>query len=317
MLKAGDTVATISLSSGAAGSLPVRYGAGKQQLEETFGLRVVEAPNSQRDAQFLYENPQARVDDLHWALTDDDVAAIISNIGGSESVRLLPLIDFDLIRQHPKVLMGFSDTTVQHVAHLHAGVVSFYGPSLLCDLAENCGIHPFTENEIRRVLFSSIPPGELLASTEWTEQFLEWGDPENQHVRRTFVPNPGWTWVQGVDSDPVAGPLLGGCIEVLEMLKATAWWPPIDRWSGAVLYFETSEVVPEPTLVEKWLRNYGSQGILERAGGMLIGRPYRYAAVPKDELFGVIRKVLREFGRADMPVVADLDFGHTSPQCVM
>jgi muramoyltetrapeptide carboxypeptidase LdcA involved in peptidoglycan recycling len=315
-LKPGDVVATISLSSGFAGAVPHRYAAGKTQLEQTFGLRVVEAPNSQRDADFIYRNPQARVDDLHWALTNDDVAGIVSNIGGSESVRLLPLLDFDLISRHPKVFMGFSDTTVQLMAHLHAGVVAFHGPSLLTDLAENCGIHPYTEDAIRRVLFSAEPAGRMTPSPEWTEHYLDWGDPENQSKRRIFAPNPGWTWVQG-EGPAMTGPLIGGCVEVLEFLKGTEWWPSADRWKGAVLYLETSEQVPSPSRVEYWLRNYGSQGILASVSAILLGRPYQYPLVTKLQLFDAAQKVLAEFDREDLPVVADLDFGHTSPQFVL
>lgn len=312
-LTQGDTVATVSLSRGLANAVPERYAAGKQQIQATLGLRVVEAPNSQRDAAFLYRNPQGRADDLMWALTDSEVKGIFSNIGGNDSVRILPLLDHDLIRQNPKVFMGFSDTTIQHVAFLNAGVVSFYGPSVLAGLAENRGIHPYTVDAIRRVLFSAEVIGELSEAQEWTEHFLDWGDPKNQEVRRTFQPNPGWMWVQGEDHDSVEGQLIGGCIQVLEMLKGTEWWPSAAAWDGAVLYFETSDAVPEPWQVEEWLRNYGSQGILSRAAGMLIGRPYRYALEKKFQLFEVVRKVLAEVGRHDLPVVADVDFGHTSP----
>ena len=316
-LRPGDTIATVSLSSGMAGALPHRYQAGKRQLEETFAVRVVEAPNSQREADFLYRNPQARVDDLCWALTEPDVAGIVSNIGGSESVRLLPLLDLDLIRKNPKVFMGFSDTTIQHVAFFNAGVVSFYGPSLLTDLAENCGIHPYTTEAVHRALFSAEPMGDLAAAPEWTEQFLDWGVPSNQQRRRTFQPNPGWIWVQGDDHDPVEGHLVGGCMEVLEMLKGTRWWPEPSAWKDAVLFFETSEVAPEPWLVEEWLRNYASQGILEAAAGILFSRPHRYTMEKKLQLHEAVRKVLAEIGRPGLPVVADMDFGHTSPMCVL
>lgn len=314
-LREGDTVATISLSGGYAGSIPARYAAGKRQIEATFGLRVVEAPNSQRDAEYLYRNPQARVDDLHWALANDDIAGMFSNIGGSESVRLLPMIDFELLRKRPKIFMGLSDSTVQHFAQLHAGTASFSGPSVLMDLAENCGMHPFVEDAVRRVLFSPEPPGELRPSPEWTEEYLEWTVPENETVRRTFVANPGWTWVQGA-THAVEGPLLGGCVEVLEMLKGTEWWPPLDRWTSAVLYFEMS-VPTTPTVFEYQLRNYGSQGILSRASAILLGRPYRFSDEAKLRVFDVAQKVLREFSREDMPVVGHMDFGHTSPMCVI
>jgi len=303
----------VSLSSGLAHGVPERYAAGKQQIEATFGLRVVEAPNSQRDAAFLYRNPQARADDLMWALTEGDVRGIISNIGGNDSVRLLPLLDHGMIRQYPKVFMGFSDTTIQHVAFLNAGVVSFYGPSVLTGLAENCGIHPYTVDAMRRVLFSPEVIGEIVAAPEWTEHLLDWGDPKNQEIPRTFQPNPGWVWLQGEDQSAVEGQLIGGCIEVLEMLKGTEWWPGAAAWEGAVLYFETSEEAPEPWQVEEWLRNYGSQGILAGAAGMLLGRPHRYTMENKLKLFEVVLKVLAEVDRTDLPVVADVDFGHTSP----
>jgi muramoyltetrapeptide carboxypeptidase LdcA involved in peptidoglycan recycling len=316
-LKPGDTVATVSLSSGVAGDLPHRYQAGKRQLEETFGLRVVEAPNSQCDQEFLYRNPRARVDDLLWALTESTIAGIVSNIGGSESVRLLPFLDLNVIREHPKVFMGFSDTTVQHIAFLSAGLVSFYGPSVLTHFAENGGMHPFTVEAIHRALFSPQPIGDLQPASEWTEHFLKWADPANQQVRRTFVPNPGWVWVQGREHSAVAGHLIGGCMEVLEMLKGTRWWPTPAAWDGAVLFFETSEVAPELWQVEEWLRNYALQGILDKVVGMLFARPHRYTLEKKLQLFEVLRKVLAEVGRTELPIVADMDFGHTSPMGVL
>jgi muramoyltetrapeptide carboxypeptidase LdcA involved in peptidoglycan recycling len=66
-----------------------------------------------------------------------------------------------------------------------------------------------------------------------------------------------------------------------------------------------------------WLRNYGSQGILERISGMLVARPMRYTREMTVALYTEIRRVLAEFGREDLPVVANMDFGHTSPQMVV
>ena len=154
-LKRGDTVAAISLSSGAAHSFPHRYEAGKRQLAETFDLNIIETPHALRSDDWLYHNPQARANDLHWALTNPDIGAIISIIGGYESVRILPFLGPHLIRQHPKIFMGFSDATVTLSAFLNAGVLSFHGPALMTDLAENTGIHPFVEaslssNALRR-----------------------------------------------------------------------------------------------------------------------------------------------------------------------
>jgi muramoyltetrapeptide carboxypeptidase LdcA involved in peptidoglycan recycling len=310
-LQPGDTIAALSLSSGLAAKYPHRFEAGKRQLKQSFGVRVVEAPHALCDDDWLYRNPQARADDLHWALTNPEVKGIVSIIGGYESVRILPYLDVALIRQHPKVFLGSSDATVQHFAFFKAGVVSFYGPSMMTDIAESGGMLPYVTTSLRRALFAEEAPWSLQSAEKWTEEYLDWGKPELQLTLRTLQANPGWVWLQGAAR--AEGHLLGGCLEVLEMLKGTRWWPPIERWRGAIFYFETSEEAPPPRQVEYWLRNYASQGILEHLAGILIGRPMRYSAEATGALYAAVKKVLAEVGRRDMPVVANLDFGHTSP----
>lgn len=313
-LRRGDTVAAISLSSGLAALFPHRYEAGKRQLEETFGVRVVETPNALRDDEWLYRHPEARADDLHWALTEPGVAGIVSTIGGDESVRILPHLDLDLVRANPKVFLGFSDSTVTLTAFLLAGVTSFHGPALMTDLAENAGMHPLVERGVRRALFEA-EPFALEPAPEWTEEFLDWADPTLQERRRAFAPSGGWAWLQG--AAPAEGRLIGGCVEVLENLKGTAWWPPASLWDGAVLFLETSEEVPAPEQVGRWLRNYGMQGILARLSGLLLARARGYDAGMTDRLYAEVRRVLAEFDRSDLPVVANLDIGHTSPQLTL
>ena len=313
-LKRGDTVAAISLSYGLAALVPHRYQAGKRQIEETFGVKVVETPNALREPDWLYRNPRARADDLHWALENPDIQTIFSTIGGEESVRILPYVDLDIIRSHPKIMMGFSDATTILNTFVRAGVVSFYGPSVLCDLAENCGIRQFVKRSVMRALFNARP-FDLEAAQDWTEESLDWRQPDNQSRAREFVPSEGWVWLQG--DSPVSGRLVGGCMDVLEFLKGTPWWIPNELWNGAIFFTETSEAVPPPDLVGRWLRNYGSQGILERICGVLLARSIRYSQQMTQQLYAEVRRVLAEFGRKDMPVIANMDFGHTSPQMVL
>lgn len=99
----GDTVAAISLSWGGAGVFPHRYEAGKQQLQETFQLRVIETRHALRDAAWLAQHPEARAADLMEAFANPDIKGIISIIGGDDSIRMLPHIDFRVIRDNPNV----------------------------------------------------------------------------------------------------------------------------------------------------------------------------------------------------------------------
>ena len=106
-LCAGDTLAAVSLSWGGPSVFPHRYQAGVRQLEEAFDVKVVEMPHTLSDADFLRKNPQARADDLMQAFADPAISGIVSTIGGDDSIRLLPYIDFNLIQHNPKVLWVF------------------------------------------------------------------------------------------------------------------------------------------------------------------------------------------------------------------
>ena len=110
-LRPGSRVAAVSLSWGGPGAIPHRYAIGKRQFEEEFGVVVTETEHALRSPAWLARNPRARADDLMAAFADSGVDGIISTIGGTDSIRLLPHIDLSVIRNNPKVFMGYSDRT--------------------------------------------------------------------------------------------------------------------------------------------------------------------------------------------------------------
>jgi muramoyltetrapeptide carboxypeptidase LdcA involved in peptidoglycan recycling len=315
-LQAGDTVAAITLSSGLTNIYPHVYETAKRNLEQLFGLKVITTPHALKDPDWIYNNPKARAEDLHWALENPEVKGIITMIGGYESVRILPFVNHDLIRKHPKVFIGFSDTTIQHVAFLNAGVTSFHGPSMLGGIAY-IKAYPYMLESFQKVLFEG-QTGPLQAAPQWSETFLDWETPDyaaKAHEAPGLQRGEGWLWLQG--EKRVEGHLIGGCIEVLEMLKGTVWWPKPELFQNAVLYLETSEEVPALSMVECWLRNYGSQGILNAISALFFARPCSYIAEMKGQLQQSILKVLKEVGREDLPVVANMDIGHTTPMMTL
>ena len=121
-LRPGDVVAAVTLSWGGPGTRPHRYAAGKRQFEDEFGCRVVETRHALRDAAWIAANPKARADDLMEAFADTSIRAIISTIGGDDSIRILPFLDLGVLRAHPKIFMGYSDTTVTHFACISRGL---------------------------------------------------------------------------------------------------------------------------------------------------------------------------------------------------
>jgi muramoyltetrapeptide carboxypeptidase LdcA involved in peptidoglycan recycling len=317
-LQPGDTVAAISLSWGGPGTLPHRYEAGKRQLQETFGVQVIETPHALRPAEWLWRNPQARAEDLMWAFSDPAVKAIFSTIGGDDSIRTLPFVDLNVIRANPKIFMGYSDTTISHFACYKSGLISFYGPSFMAGFAENGGMFPYMVESMRRTLFATGPIGEIHPNTAgWTVEFVDWADPANQARKRTLTPSTGWRWLQGQGIH--RGRLIGGCFEVLDWLRGTACWPEPAAWDGAILFLETSEEAPSPTWVKYGLRSLAALGVLGRLAGILYGRPG--GAIPPErfaEYDAVLRQVIaEEQGLSELPIITGMDFGHTDPMFVL
>lgn len=312
-LRPGDTVATVSLSSGSAGEENIRwrYEQGKQRLETVFGLQVVEMPHTLAGVAYLSDHPEARAKDFMDAFGDDSIKGIISCTGGEDTIRLLPYIDFDLIAAHPKIFTGYSDTTVNHFMCMKAGLSSFYGPSLLSDFAENVEMSVYTVEHLRRAMFTDQIIGDIAVSDTWSTEYLDWRHSGNRNTARKFQPNSGYLLLQGHGS--VQGRLLGGCIEVLEWMKGTCLFPDTADFEDTILFLETSEDKPESDYIRWWLRNYGAMGVLERVQGMVFGKPYdeSYFEAYQQE----IKKVLEEYGRTDTPVLYNASFGHCEPKC--
>jgi muramoyltetrapeptide carboxypeptidase LdcA involved in peptidoglycan recycling len=197
------------------------------------------------------------------------------------------------------------------MALLRAGVVSYYGPAIMAGFGENDGLHGYLVEGVRRTLFEPESTLEWRENREgWTVEHLDWADPANQQRARALRPSTGWRWHGGVTRE---GPSVVGCLEVLDLLRGTAWWPPL---AGAVLFLETSEDQPPPERVTYLLRTLALTGELRALAGLVFARPGG-ADLPveahdayDDAILGVVRG---EQDLHDLPVVTNVDFGHTDP----
>lgn len=326
-LKKGDIVATVSLSAGLPSILPDRYNQGKKQFENALGVKIIEMPNTLKSPVELYDNPEFRLADLMAAFQNPEVKAILTCIGGNDTIRLLRHMDerhFDIIKSNPKIFLGMSDTTANHLMMFKAGLGSFYSASLMFGYAENCGIPNCMIENTKKTLFDAAPIGVLPEFAEFIVDRIDWAT-GNDIMRPRMNATP-WRYVQG---DKIAkGRLLGGCVEVLNMINGTMIWPEFTEWEDTILFIETSEEMPPPEYVLYTLRNFGTQGILDRVNGILFARPggefNQGDASKRDEYIAnyekfddVIVKACREYGRSDLPVVTNLCFGHTVPQIIL
>lgn len=314
-LRVDDTVAIVSPSWGGPSIFPHIYGKGLEALRD-LGLQIKEYPSARADNDFLARNPRARAKDINDAFADVEVKAIFASIGGDDSVRILPFLNPEVIKNNPKILMGYSDTSTLLTYINQMGLVTFNGPSVMAGFSQ-AGAFPesFVEH-VEALLFSPQENYEYESYGVYCDGYLDWRNLENVGKTKELKPDNGWRFLQG--SGVATGELYGGCLEVLEILNGTEFWAGRDFWNGKILFFETSEDKPSVQRVRRILRNYGMQGIFDRASAILFGRARDYTDEEKIEFDQMILDVIKgEFGNERLPVVSNMDFGHTDPQFIL
>ncbi len=315
-LKKGDTIALVTPSWAGPAQYPWVFDQGIQRLKE-LGFVIKEFSSTRAGQAELQANPKLRADDINAAFRDPEVKGIIASIGGEDSIRILPYLDKEVVMKNPKFFMGFSDTTTLLVWLRMHGIISFHGPSVMAGFAEQGSFPTEFRDHLEAMLFSDWSRFTLRPYAEWTEQILPWEKKENLGIKRIFEPNKGWNVVNNVEGER-RGELFGGCIEVLEFLKGTEYWPAKEFWSGKVLFLENSEEAPSIDRIKRILRNYGAQGVFERITGLLIGRGCNYDNDSKKDLErAVYQVVVEEYGGKHVPIIANMDFGHTFPQWIL
>ena len=314
-LKKGDKIAVVSLSSGLLGEekLIHKYHIAKERLENDFGLEVVAMPNALKGLDFVYNNPQARAKDLMDAFKDKNIKAIFCAIGGDDTIRLLPYIDYEVIKNNPKIFMGYSDTTVNHFMMYKAGLVSFYGPTIMCEFGEYVKMFDYTKEAIVNILFNDSNNNEIKSSKYWSKDFVSWKE-ENINIAKKMLPEEhGYEILQG--NGIITGSLLGGCIDVFPMCIGTEIWPTIEEWKDKILLIETSEEKMAPEYLTYYLRNLGAQGIFNVIKGIIVGKPQEEKYY--EEYKYVYQKVLKEYNKTTLPVLYNVNIGHAFPTGIL
>ncbi|HKO91163.1 MAG TPA: S66 peptidase family protein [Polyangiaceae bacterium] len=307
-LRPGDTVGIISPSWGGAAQFPHRVARGIEQLH-ALGFNTKLGAHALNSNGAVSDTAENRAADIHAFLRDPDVRLILATIGGDHCCHLLPHLDFQLVTSHPKLFMGFSDVTVLNVAIWSATqLVTFNGPALLTDFAEYPALLSYTREWFLRAVTEARPLGQLVPSAVWTEETLDWRTKSDLERARVLQESAGWRWLKPGAAE---GTLLGGCLESLQHLRGTRFWPV---WENAILFFETSEERPSPETVDGILMDYENMGVFENLAGMLVGRPMRYSDQEKASLDEVL---LERTQRYAFPIVSGMDFGHTAPQLTL
>ncbi len=273
-LRRGDRIAVVAPASAFARD---QFDAGLAELR-ALGLDPVHDESVfERDPLGLTAGTAARrAETWRRAWNDPDIAALIAVRGGYGSVHLLPLLDRDETRRHPKAFIGYSDnTTLLSWLTLQCGIASFHGPMLEGRLAR--GEAGYDRESFERCLFRAEPPGVIAHAQLET---LRQGD--------------------------ASGMLVGGTMTQIAASLGTpfAFDPP----EGCVLFLE--DVGERPYRIDRLLTQMRLAGLLRRASAIVFGE-----MVDCHEPSGspVVRDVVSELlGDFRGPVLYGLPSGHTA-----
>lgn len=315
-LKRGDKVAIVSPSFAAPGKWPHVYELAIKRLREVFELEPVEFPATKK----LGASQEERAADLIDAFQDKEIKAVVASLGGNDQVTYIKNLPAEPFVQNPKPFLGFSDNT--HFANFLwlNGIPSYYGASLFTQFAMQNRMDEFTIKYIKHALFDE-GEFELVSSDTCNDTGLDWNDPATLDQERVYEKNQGWFW-DGKES--TQGITWGGCIESIdELLRHGIQIPTLEDFENTVLFTESSEEIPTADYVFRVYRALGERGILERVKGVLVGRPKAWefnkqnSAEEKisyrERQREIILKAVRMYNK-NVPVVQNMDFGHTDPQ---
>ena len=318
-LKKGDQVAVISPSAGLPGLFPWVQDLGLERMHSIFGLEPVEYPTTRMMGSSLTD----RARDIMEAFADPKNKAVFTSIGGFDQIQLIKYLDPQIFINNPKPFFGFSDNTHLHNFLWTLGIPSYYGGGIMNQFGMNGEMFRLTINSLRQALFEE-GEFEMEVSSQFTDEGLDWSVKENLSKPRKLEPNTGLIWDGIKDAE---GVLWGGCMDSLIVQMSTAkYLPQDDDLDGTILILETSEDLPEPWIMEYLLIGFGERGWLDRFRAVLVGRPKAWEfnkpnsakakADYRQKQQEAVINTIRQYNQ-HIPIVQNLDFGHTDPQLVM
>lgn len=279
-LSPGDTIGIASPSTAVQPEVESQLTAGLTFFESMgFGIKLGQYIRSDRSASAA--SPEQKAEDLNALFADPSVKAIICAQGGNTANASLPLLNWETIRENPKIFLGISDITVLlNAIHHKTGLVTFHGNDIMWGFGHN--MTEYDKNEFIRVLIN----GEIGPI------------PKNS------------TW-KTIRDGIAAGTLLGGNLRCLLKLAGTPYWPD---FTGAVLFIEAYRITPDGCRTA--FHQLHQMGIFDQIQGVIVGYidGMQRDAAPGPYLEDFLFEVTKTY---PFPILKVNDFGHNCPNTVL
>lgn len=314
-LKKGDTIAIISPSWGGPSEFPHIYESGMDVLRN-MGFEIVEYPTARMKDYALHNNPEIRAKDINRAFADPKIKAIICSIGGEDSIRLLPYLDKEIISKNPKIILGYSDNTTLLIYTNLCNNVVFHGPTIMSGFSQMKFLPEQYKEHVYTILTSNQSSYFYQDYGLYCDGYPDWSLVENTGKVNKLQKDEGMIILQG--KGKISGRLFGGCLEVIDWMKGTSYYPGKSFFEGTLFFLETSEEKPAIDTLRRSLRNYGVQGLFNSISCLMFGRLRDYSEVEKKEFYEMVQDVVNnEFNSPELPIIVNMNFGHTDPQWVL
>ena len=299
------TIGVFSSSSPISATVPVRYHRGKAYLESK-GFRVIDGTLCGKQDGYRSGSIKERADEFNKLLYNDEVHILMAAIGGNNSNSILPYIDYEYLKQHPKIIIGYSDTTALLLGiYAKTGLVTYYGPALASSFGELPPFVDWTFDNFKSVLMDEIAlPYEYKMPPVWTDEFISWSE---QNRSKAEYPNSWVTVTPGV----CRGRLIGGNLNTMQGFFGTEYFPEIRQ--GDILLIEDS--LKDAATIERSFSLLKLAGVLDKIGGIILGKHEQFDDNGTGRKpYEILTEVL---DGAEIPFLAEFDCCHTHPMFTM
>jgi muramoyltetrapeptide carboxypeptidase LdcA involved in peptidoglycan recycling len=276
------------------------------QVADKFGFEIKISKNAKElNIETGSSSPESRIEDFNKAIKDPETQMIFAGKGGYTASQIIPYLDYEGFKKNPKIFCGYSDNTViSNALFARTGVVTYSGPNF-SNLNETHGID-YTLDYFKKVLFDSKKgqdENNACLSIVPSKEYFDVGYTENGK-KYEKIKNPGWTVInEGVTE----GTVLGGNMEKFLCLAGTEYFPNIEN---SILFLECFfETDPKDFL--NLVQMLVQQKDFEKVEGLVFGRFQKQSGIT-DEF--VIRTLKKQPELKNLPIIINVDFGHTEPR---
>ena len=270
----------------------------KENFEKQ-GFKITFSKNCKEKDMYNSSSVKSRVEDLHDAFSDKNVKAVFTVIGGFNSNQILKYLDYDLIKNNPKILCGYSDiTALTNAITAKTELITYSGLHF-----STWGMKKEFEYNLEyfRKCLIEEDEFEVKPSKTWSD------DPwYKDQGNRKLIDNEGFTIVNKGEAE---GTILGGNLCTFNLLQGTEFMPDI---SNSILFLEDDDFAGADFDVEfdRNLQSLIHQPNFEKVKGIVIGRFQEGSKMNLEKLKYIIES---KEELKNLPIIANADFGHTNP----